>query len=296
MQNVWLWSAILIVLSTSAFGRDDLQQMLAAERTFQQAANQGLRSAYLKFLAADAVIFRPNAVNGPAFWKDASDSPAMTLQRKTVFADIAANGLLGYTTGNWVLYPKGKSEADAKFGEYVTVWEKKADGNFRISLQLETSHDKLTFMETDAVFPFVRLKDSNQRGWSPADASLQFLRMAMGTGSLGRAYGKFGASDVRLLVESEPPILGRKRVVAATKKYISVLFPQKVALFQSADMAYNWNACEFANSVEGMEKGNCLLVWKLRKKKWRIVLGAYARASEDNKPELVVRKRPSSRQ
>lgn len=265
--------------------------MLAADRTFQLAADQGLKTAYTEFLAPDAVIFRPDAKNGQSYWRAANSSPLVKFVRRTVYSDIAANGMIGYTTGNWALYPKGKDEADAKFGEFVTIWEKKPDGSYRIGLELDINHDKLTFFETDQVFPFVKLRDMNQRGWSPADASIQFFKMGMGDGTLGRAYDKFAATDVRLLVESEPPILGHKKVVAMAKRYVSTRFPKDVGIFQSADMAYNWNRCEYANSVEGMESGNCLHIWKLRKKKWWIVLGVFARVTDDKKPELIVRKK-----
>ena len=64
------------------------------------------------------------------------------------------------------------------------------------------------------------------------------------------------------------------------------MFPRKYVLFQSADMAYTWNPCNFDNTSEGMVEGNCLHIWKLRKKKWWIVLGAFAPIPNMRKPEL----------
>ena len=273
-------------LCVTALAQPELLQMMDTEKTFAQKVGEGTKSAFLEFLADDSVIFRPNAVNGKQYWMSQPEPASMTLVRKSTYGDISANGLLGYTTGNWRLYPKGKSESPAKFGQFVTIWEKKPDGNFRASVDIGTTHEKLFFTETDPQLPSGQSRDFNKRGWSAADPSMNFLRMSMSRESLGGAYAKFAAADVRLLLEDAPPITGRKKVVEEMNRYVSIDFPKKIALFQSADMAYLWNACEFSNNNEGTEKGNCLQIWKLRNKKWWIVLGVFARIPNETEPIL----------
>jgi hypothetical protein len=119
---------------------------------------------------------------------------------------------------------------------------------------------------------------------------MDFLRTSMRGEGLSGAYAKFAADDVRLLRDGSPPIIGKKKVLAETTQYVAVEFPSKVALFQSADMAYTWNPCRFDNSDEGLAQGNCLHIWKLRNKKWRIVLGVFAAVPNETPPAL--RKRP----
>ena len=106
----------------------------------------------------------------------------------------------------------------------------------------------------------------------------------MTNAKLGGAYDKFAADDVRILRDGAPPIIGKKLAVKAMDDYISVMFPRKYVLFQSTDMAYTWNPCNFDNSNEGMVEGNCLHIWKLRKKKWYIVLGVFAPIPNMRKP------------
>ena len=280
---------LIFLFCTVGFAQGDLQMMLQTEKTFVQSADEkDIRSAFLEILASDSVIFHPEAVNGREYWSKREDSPAATLIRVPTYSDIAFNGMLGYTMGNWRLYPKGKSEALANFGQYVTIWEKRG-GKFLASLDIGITHEKLKASETDRTLRVDKTSDPNKFGWSAADASMNFLKMSMSQSRLGAAYKKFAADDVRLLIEREPPILGRKNVVKATNRYISIEFPKKVALFQSADMAYTANACQYANSNEGLEKGNCLHIWKLRNKKWWIVLGVFARVTSDKPPEIKVR-------
>ena len=129
-------------------------------------------------------------------------------------------------------------------------------------------------------------RDPNRQGWSAADSTLRFLKMGMTKKNLGGAYDEFAADDVTLFVDRQMPIIGKKSTVSATKHYNSVSFPKDMSLLESGDMAYLWNPCEYSNSQEGIEKGNCLQVWKFRDNKWQIVLGVFARIIDPTPPTL----------
>lgn len=280
-------SIFMFILAACATAQSDLQQMSDTEKAFLQAvAEKGTRSAFLEFLADDAILFRPTAINGKDFWKREDDSSTAILVRNPTFADISSNGRIGYTTGNWRRYQKGKSESEAEFGQYVTIWEKKPDGKYRAGLDIGITHEKLSFLQTNRVAAYNGERELNEQGWSAADPSMNFLKMSMDHGTLGGAYQKFAAKDVRLLRDGAPPIIGKKNVVKATKQYVSIAFPRKMALLESGDLAYVWNVCEFADSNEGREQGNCLHVWKLRDEKWHIVLGVFARIPNETQPTL----------
>lgn len=285
-MKIFLISVLALSFCARALAQSDYQEMLDAERAFNQAAaDKGTKPAYLAFLSDDSTVFRPGAVNGKEFWNFRKDSATERLVRYISYTDIAANGLLGYTTGGWQLYPDGQKKPATKFGQYVTVWEKR-NGKFLATLDIVVTHDQMSMSDAKQIMPTDETKDMNERGWSPADASMNFLRASMTNEELSGAYKKFAAEDVRLLRDREPPIIGKKRVVEETKHYKSVAFPQKVALFQSADMAYTWNPCKFENSNEGFEEGTCLHIWKLRDKKWWIVLGVFAPTANEMKPQL----------
>ena len=285
---VLLW--LLFFAPAGVNAQADTQELASFDRAFARAAeSRGAKAAYLEFLSRDSIVFRPAPVNGITYWTSEPADGSSTLVRDLIYSDVAANGLFGYTTGNWRIYQKGKDESLARFGQYVTIWEKGQDGKFKATLDIGISHPKLSFLETDRTVRFDSSRDLNKRGWSPADASMNFLKMSMGRETLGGAYDEFAAKDVRLLRDGDPPILGKKNVVSEMKRYIAATFPKRVVAFQSADMAYIWNPCEFTNSVEGMDKGNCLHIWKLRDKKWWIVLGIFARLPNDKQPELKIR-------
>src|SRR5262245_42291224 len=218
------------------------------------AALGGMKSAYLQFLADDSIVFRPGPTKGRDYWQKFDDT-SKVLSRNFVFADISANGMMGYTTGNWRMYQKGKSEGVAQFGQYVTIWERQLNGTYQATVDMVVLHDKLPFFETEVLPKEKPTRDPNRIGWSPADASLAFTKLSMSPGGLGEAFLQHGADEMRFLRDGYPPILGKKRVIAAAKPYLSVRFPAKINLYQAADLSYTWNPCEFANSQEGMEKG-----------------------------------------
>ena len=285
-MRIFLISVLALSFCASAFAQSDYQEMLDAARAFDQAAAEtGVKPAYLAFLSDDSTIFRPGAVNGKEYWNSQKNSAKERLVRTISYTDIAANGLLGYTTGGWQLFPDGKKQPATKFGQYVTVWEKR-NGKFLATLDIVINHDPMPVSDNNSIKATDGVKDMNDRGWSPADASMNFLRDSMTDEELSGAYKKFAADDVRLFRDREPPIIGKKRVVDETKHYKSVAFPRKVSTFVSADMAYTWNPCKFENSNEGFEEGNCLHIWKLRDKKWWIVLGVFAPTVNEMKPQL----------
>lgn len=282
---------LALVLCASALGQSDLQPIFDAEKAFgQAAADEGVRSAYLQILADDGVIFRPGPVNGREFWESKQDGTGAALVRTPLFADIAANGMMGFVTGGWELYPKGRSGPRAAFGDYVTIWEKRADGKFKATLDIGVRRDPNTPPDRTKAPPSDYTRDPNRNGWSVADSAMAFLRTSMTQETLGGAYNQFAADDIRLLREHDPPIQGKKRVVSEMKRYTSVEFPKKVNLFQAADMAYVWNPCEFSNNNEGTVKGNCLQIWKLRDKKWWIVVSVFAPYPNDTPPVLKTKK------
>lgn len=279
---------LLVVLSAAATNSQPLAQPIyEAQRAFEQAvAEKGVRPAFKEFLSDDAVIFRPDAVNAREYLNGEAVTAAGTLNRRVTFADVSSNGLLGYTTGEWTFTPKGKPNAKPRYGNYATVWSRTLNGQYKAILDIEITHDEMQRMNSGGAPAPKEKGDVNKKGWSVADATMNFLRMSMSKKGLGGAYDKFAADDVILLRDGLPPIVGNDSVEKELDKYIAVEFPSRVSQFETADMAYSWNPCSYADSNEGMEKGNCLHVWKLKDQKWRIVLGVFARIVNDTKPVL----------
>jgi ketosteroid isomerase-like protein len=264
----------------------DFQRLVDSEKALDiMVAGKGSKAAFLEYFATDVVVFWPKAVNGRTFWGKQPDAAKEQLKRTITIADISSNGLLGYATGSWELQPNGTKDSATRFGQYVTIWEKKPGNRFRAVLDIGITHDEITDAKSNHVVVADDKRDANKRGWSVADASMNFQRVAMSKDALSGAYNKFIGEDARILLDGLPPLTGRKIIIAEARRYRSILFPNQVNSFQTGDMAYMWNPCSYATS-EGIEAGNCLQIWKLRKKKWWIVLGVFAAVVDDTQPIL----------
>jgi len=111
--------------------------LVDAERAFSRLSQrEGVRAAFLAYLAEDAVLFRPGPVPGREF-VEARPSPPVELTWWPVYAEVAASGDLGYTTGPYVLRDTGPGQGgETQHGYYVTVWRRQADGAWKVVADL----------------------------------------------------------------------------------------------------------------------------------------------------------------
>lgn len=277
---------VIAIFSVGVFSQADLQRMIDRDKALSNAIqNKGAKTAFPEYLTDDSVLFLPDAVNGKEYWKTVEENKEFTITRSLVYAEMSSNDSLGYTLGMW---KRTRKNIDDQFGQYVTIWAKRGN-EYKAVIDITTRNLEDVLPERDQVLAAKRPIEMNTRGWSAADATMNFLKLGMTKKGLGEAYNKFAAADVRLVKEDSKSITGKKAVVKEMEQYTSVAFPKKNWLIESADMAYSWNPCEYANSDEGMEKGNCLHVWRLNKEKWYIVLGVFARVQTTKKPELKSR-------
>ena len=115
--------------------------MLAADREFAAlAAEAGLRVALERFLAADAVLFRPLPVRGRD-WLDANEPPSGRLDWQPAVVELACDSSLAVTFGTWRYLPlDGPLSGE---GVYLTVWRRVAGGDWRIVLDQSLGTDAL---------------------------------------------------------------------------------------------------------------------------------------------------------
>jgi len=104
----------------------------ATDREFAQAAlESGMRAAYDRFLADDAVLFRPLPVRARD-WLDTHEPATGRLEWAPALAETACDSSLAVTLGTWSYTAKDSKAADT--GHYLTVWRLNEAGAWRIVL------------------------------------------------------------------------------------------------------------------------------------------------------------------
>ena len=257
------------IFAVVAAAQSDFDKMVAAERSFaQMASDSGTRTAFLKYMAPDAIVFEPDRTNANAVWTARKESPAALLWAPN-FADISSNGIVGYTTGNWEYRPKGKDDSPSAFGDFFTIWVRQPSGQYRWVLDLGVSHAKPESYSTELAKPIVITSTSQPT--SAAETANGFYKLAA-TEGLKKAYEQFAADDVRFLRLNEAPGNGRKALAAeAGRSKAQFAFAKRSMFFESADLAYVTNTYQTVDSKGAGERGNSVQVWKYRNGRWQIV-------------------------
>lgn len=187
--------------------RPELADLIAAERAFSRASvRDGMRDAFLAFLTDDAVTFTPQPRVGIEALR-AEPATGPTLEWWPEFADVAATGDLGYTTGPYrVTLPDG----DMRFGHYHSVWQRQDDGEWRVVLDIGGPHSEMPRPEVVA-WPLsvvaAGLDTETDHGATLREAETDYGRMYARNAEA--AVTRFLSEQARVYRFGQLPLLGQ---------------------------------------------------------------------------------------
>jgi ketosteroid isomerase-like protein len=183
--------------------------VVEAEYAFAASAKPlGVRGAFLKWLADDAILCSPAPVNGIAS-TTAGKPNADTLEWYPTHAQTAGSGDLGYTTGPWTYRTAdGKTEAH---GTFLSVWRKQPSATWRVVLDCGVSHPKPQTEPAGLKPSSENSRPSNSRGdpnWRDpvAAADARFTTAVAREGS--NALSAFASPDVRVMANGVATAVG----------------------------------------------------------------------------------------
>jgi ketosteroid isomerase-like protein len=137
----WLLAAALPLAAPAFAASRPIDTLADAERGFAaMSVAQGMRPAFLEWLAEDAVIFRPGPLNGQQSWR-ARSAPAGVLDWAPAFVELSGSEDLGFSTGPWEYRSKPDANPEA-FGHFLSVWRRDAAGAWRVALDCGGSHER----------------------------------------------------------------------------------------------------------------------------------------------------------
>jgi ketosteroid isomerase-like protein len=230
--------------------------LVEAERAFSRLSQrEGVRAAFLAYLAEDAVLFRPGPVPGREFI-EARPSPPVELTWWPAYAEVAASGDLGYTTGPYVLRETGPGQrGETQTGYYVTVWRRRADGAWKVVADLgattpppagsdaaagsEVGHGRIGG-GAPAGQGLAELAEAAQHALLAADRGFGGDATAHGARA---AYMAVIADEARFYRDGEPPAVGREaigRLLASHPQRASSWEPTAAVVASSGDLGYTY--------------------------------------------------------
>ncbi|WP_234733700.1 hypothetical protein [Tellurirhabdus bombi] len=251
----------------------DYEKLVAAERNFAQSAlDLGLREAFVANLDENSVVFQNQFLPGKATYQKQPASSGKLTWRPN-YAEIAASGTLGYTTGPFEFRAKSSDEAPVAYGQYTSVWHKTPSGEWKALIDFGCTHAKPTGLISELKSPTqfavksLAALDTSVINKELMQTEMMFAQIAR-TQNLRDAYARvLPASDsVRLLREGSVVYEGaaaRKLVEAAAHQV--EYQPIQAITAPSGDFGYTYGYAMFKQNRQGY-----LRIWRKRAGSWQL--------------------------
>ena len=272
----------LIALATTSAMPDHLTSLVDAERNFSATSvARGMRDAFLENLADEGVIFQPLPIDGHKVWQARPASKAKLVWEPS-FAEVAAAGDLGYTTGPWEFHPpEGSKDSTVAHGHFISVWRRGADGRWRVMADLGASHMAVApgvgsgNFTAGPTHPAAAKADQTRA----AEAEIRAAEKRLSTDAQKRgflaAFSAAAAADVRFNREGHIPAIGldEARYALAADTSPAHWTPQEAGASRSGDLGYTYGVRERTGAQGAPPDTSVFLdVWRKEKAGWRLVM------------------------
>ncbi|HLN98217.1 MAG TPA: nuclear transport factor 2 family protein [Pyrinomonadaceae bacterium] len=259
-----------------------LQSMVDTELAFaKMAAEQGIRPAFMQFIADDGVLFRPRAVRGKQWMAEhpvppAEKHPLLSWYPTIAGASRAAD--LGYTTGPWE-FRNDRDDAQAvAWGSFLTVWKRQADGSWKFAIDLGISNPRPNERPAPWELPknYKASKHVNEaKSSGTADLLARDREFSKASAMRGAraAFDDYAFPDVRVYREGKFPSIGRDSAIRAD----STLWTWEPAAGEASasdDLGYTYGAYRIASNEATpkiLEAGNYYRIWKKQGNRWQVL-------------------------
>ena len=264
-------------------------ELIAAERAFAALSMaSGVRSAFLAYLADDAVLFIPRASLGRPFFEQQPASGSR-LEWAPIYAEVSAAGDLGFTTGPYEARANPAVDSVTAYGNFVSVWKRNlATDGWKVALDLGTTNDRppaarrlraargamvRSRMAAAQAADTGATSGIGDRALGPLGADSLFSARAAMDGTAD-AVMAIGASDLRLHREDREPIVGREAAAAVLRRAGErfAWYPSVGVEAQAADLGYTYGT--YGGAAPGApEQGAYVRVWRRGADgRWRLAL------------------------
>jgi len=256
-----------------------LNSLVESERAFAaKSVKEGMKKAFLAYLADDGIIFRPGPVNGKTAWEKAKESTARLEWQPTV-AYVSVAGDLGYTSGPWIYTPEAHLDQPPRYGYFVSIWKKQKDGRWRVALDVGTINEHPEKVDNTFSFPASHqtTKPSKRVDVNAERRLLLKLEREFSitteSDGLNAAFKKYLASDGRMYRQGNPPVIGSEAVssVLASSDAKMNSTADVCVVSRSGDLAYTYGKYQSTQNPDA-GSGPFVRIWKKYSGNWKIVL------------------------
>jgi len=255
--------------------RASLDHVVATERAFARLATDStVQHAFLVYIDANGLLFRPGPVDGQSWLRQSPMPDDIRLEWQPAWADVSADGSLGFTTGPWRVGRRSDPGTITGAGQYLTLWRQSGDA-YRAVLDFGTSNpvpevepDLTLASPPDLPRPAmdeVTARESVQIANEDLDAAL--------TGGGTPAWAPYAHETVHWLRDGAQPLTGPAAV--PQDAYGKVFASLGSGAAHSGDLAYTWGEWRYATEPDGSPAGHYVRIWRRDSAgQWKVTLDA----------------------
>jgi len=245
---------------------DSPATLSAAESAFAaQSVREGMRAAFLSWLAPGAVLFRAGPVDRLAEIARNPDPP-IVLDWRPAFVEVSASGEMGLSTGPWRIRSKSDPSRPERYGQFVSVWKRPPGGPWRVWVDLGISHPGPALWDAPLEAGFT---PPSSAGGSADEAEAAFARMARASGHAA-AYAAWASPSVRVYRDGKAPFLGREAALGSPAAQGAAQWTlDRLETSQAGDFGL---AIGRFGPADGAKAGDFVRIWRREAAGWRIAL------------------------
>jgi len=245
----------------------DQNSLVSAENNFAATAvSKNIKTAFMQVLDENAVVFRPQPINGRWAYYIDTRPDSTYLFWKPEFIDISAGGDFGYSTGPWYARrSKNTTEGRKGFGNFVTIWKKDKSGDWKVLLDKGVSYSIAGERKTELAAGEPNIK---------VMAKAIDIADVMAIDSKAYAGNEFGYYNAKTLLfeHGKWPFRSDNDSLTSEYKNYESWEPLNGSIASFGDMAFTYG--RFNGFINGKkQEGYYLRIWKRNEKdEWKIVL------------------------
>jgi len=278
MKSKLLFLSVVVFAASGIAQEPDsgsaLKALVEAERSFAyMSVGEGARAAFVANLAENCLTFRDTVINAHEMWSKRKAGPTL-LTWMPEYADIAASGDFGYTTGPWVMSSYGPQKRPSIHGYYVSIWKKQADGQWKNAFDVGLGIAEGLPANSELRFTYPKGEKSFSGGDKKSlTKSDEDLNGAWNKSSNPAGYFQKMASGGRMYRDSHYPSTNPDSILTWMRLPGNLSLKTMASdLASSGDLGYTYGS--YASKEE---KGLYFRIWKRQSDgSWKIVIDLFS--------------------
>lgn len=249
---------------------DAALSLASAETAFAaHSVREDMRAAFLAAFADDGVFVRKGWTIARAHLAGQS-APAIVLDWRAQYVEVAASGEIGLSTGPWKITSKANPAAPPAFGQFVSVWRREPGQPWKVAVDLGIGHPQPALW--DRPLETVAVQGEAPRGVAGIRSAEERFA-AEARASLRAAYAKHGSAELRFYRDGSPPALGKAAAMTAGTMTDAdwVWTVERIETSRANDFGYARGSYA-ARAAPATPAGHFLRVWRVEAGEWRIAL------------------------